>query len=315
MFALMLKSALRLFLCCLTATTLAAQVSLQEKLSALRQKAKAHQRYIEELLDHPNPPPSPAPSPSPQNELIEEPDFQSLPPKPIEPVENTFPEPGLELPTVPLPELGFENSSPAPIIESSARSAPPHFSSPPFPQSPSVDHNNRAEVSEAYENLYNSGPPERRIGYYFGPFFGFVFPDDSSSGGTSYQSNNGMLVGLRMGRDFGAIRIEGEYSYLSHDLEPSGDSKLHNFMSRFILENTIGDQADLRAGIGLGLTSVKTLADSNFGFSYDFLLGWSYRFTDSLSLALDYRYFLTAAGENLGRSQGHILECSANFDI
>jgi len=311
----MLKPALRLFLCCLTATTLTAQVSLQDKLSALRQTAKAHQRYIGELLDQSSPPPSSPYPPFPENDLIEEPDFQSLPLTPIESVEKTFPEPGIGLPTVPLPELDYENSSPAPVNESSARSTPPHFRPTPIPQSPYVDQSNRAEVSKAYENLYNSGPPERRIGYYFGPFFGFVFPDDSSSGGASYQANNGMLLGVRMGRDFGAIRVEGEYSYLSHDLEPSGDSKLHNFMSRFILENTIGEQADLRTGLGLGLTSVKTLADSNFGFSYDFLLGWSYRFTESWSLAFDYRYYLTAAGENLGRSQGHILECSANFDI
>ena len=174
-----------------------------------------------------------------------------------------------------------------------------------------LDYQDQDAVSKEYENLYKSSFPERRLGYYFGPFLGFAFPDDIAN----EQSNNGMLIGLRLGRDFGSLRVEGEYSFLSHDIESKGDSNLHNFFSRLILENELGNRADLRAGIGLGLTSVSTSMGDHFGFAYDFLLGWSYRVSDHWSICLDYRYFLTAASKDIGRAQGHILELGTNFDI
>ena len=146
-------------------------------------------------------------------------------------------------------------------------------------------------------------------------FLGFALPDDPKVNGSSYQSDMGFVMGLRLGRDFGAIRAEGEYAYLSYDLDGGGDASLHNFFSRFILEKELADLADFRAGIGLGLTSLEVLSESEVSFAYDFLLGWSYRFSNHWSMSFDYRYFLTAASESFGRSQGHILEVSANFDL
>ena len=51
------------------------------------------------------------------------------------------------------------------------------------------------------------------------------------------------------------------------------------------------------------------------GFSYDFLLGWSYRVMNNWSINLDYRHYLTAAHKNYDRLQGHIIELSAGFDL
>ncbi len=184
--------------------------------------------------------------------------------------------------------------------------------------SPNVDASNDLDstnVADAYRSLYESKSPERRLGYYFGPFIGAVFPDDLAVNGNVNQSDNGPLFGLRVGRDFGAIRVEGEYSYIFYDLNQGGDVSLHNFFSRFILENAVGDRADFRAGIGLGLTSLGVASEHEICFAYDFLLGWSYRISNFWGLSLDYRHFLSASSQTFSRVQGHVLEASANFDF
>ena len=176
---------------------------------------------------------------------------------------------------------------------------------------------NFGESNSAYEELYPTNIVKRRLGNYFGPFFGFALPDDPK--GASHQANMGYLFGLRVGRDFGAIRTEGEYSYLSYDLKgdnpKGGSASLHNLFSRFILERELADHADLRVGVGLGLTSMHLLSDSEVCFAYDFLIGWSYRISNNWGMSFDYRYYLTAANKSFGRSEGHILEISANFDL
>ena len=142
------------------------------------------------------------------------------------------------------------------------------------------------EVAPTYEELYAPKVPQRRLGYFFGPFIGPVFPDDSAirtgSGKEGYQSDTG-ITGLRIGNDFGFTRIEGEYGFLTHNIHSpgkTGDVQLHNLQSRLILERSLGSRADLRGGIGLGLSFIdKSLGGKNYdgvGFSYDFLLGWSF---------------------------------------
>ena len=73
------------------------------------------------------------------------------------------------------------------------------------------------------------------------------------------------------------------------------------------MENDLGDRADLRAGIGLGLSSVSTNGGS-FRFAYDFLLGWSYRVSDNWRHMLDYRY-LTAASKDIAESRAYSGTC------
>ena len=174
--------------------------------------------------------------------------------------------------------------------------------------------------------MYAPKVPQRRLGYFFGPFIGPVFPDDSAvrtgSGTEGYQSDTGVTAGLRIGNDFGFTRIEGEYGFLTHNIHSpgkSGDVQLHNLQSRLILEKSLGSRADLRGGIGLGLSFIdKNLGGENYdgvGFSYDFLLGWSFRVMDNWSINMDYRHYLTAAHENYDRLQGHVVELSTSFDL
>ena len=307
---------------CLPSITLhASDDDLFQKIAELRLKSNAHGRFVNELLvDEPkfdpieasiqtsienNPfdtEPEPAPS-LPTVELPRESEAQEFPSQPEQlpqpPQEFTKDEP-IEEPVAPITEVPPKTASKEITIED--------------------------EVGPTYEELYAPKVPQRRLGYFFGPFIGPVFPDDSAvrtgSGKEGYQSDTGVTAGLRIGNDFGFTRIEGEYGFLTHNIHSSGksgDIQLHNLQSRLILEKSLGSRADLRGGIGLGLSFIdKNLGGENYdgvGFSYDFLLGWSFRVMDNWSINMDYRHYLTAAHENYDRLQGHVVELSTSFDL
>jgi len=298
------------FVCFLANLPLFGETDLSHKILLLRNKAQEHKDYINNVLSQGTSFQSLTPAAglevgeeSVQEDISEVPDFSEPP------TVNFVPSPP---PTESIPEW-----------QQQVVSSPGYTSSDPlYPfasnVTPNVDDSQgqgSANVAEAYQALYESKSPERRLGYYFGPFMGVVFPDDLTVNGKVNQAGNGPLFGLRVGRDFGAIRVEGEYSYILYDLNQGGDATLHNFFSRFILENAMGDQADFRAGIGIGLTSLGVASEHEVCFAYDFLLGWSYRISNFWGLSLDYRHFLTASSQTFSRVQGHVLEVSANFDF
>lgn len=184
------------------------------------------------------------------------------------------------------------------------------------------------DLDDAYAKLYDSEVPSRNRGYYFGPLLGFIFPDDiatrtpNGAAGeyqtTPYESDSGYLIGLQGGKDFGTIRLEGEYAYNSFDASLGMQASVHNFFSRIILEKELGDRFDLRTGLGMGLSFVNLEKGAEFsgvGFAYDFLLGVAYRVADNWSLQVDYRYFLTAANDEYDRIQSHVWLFSASVDL
>ena len=182
------------------------------------------------------------------------------------------------------------------------------------------------DLDEAYAKLYDSDVPSRNTGYYFGPVLGLIFPanvatrslTDSGSTTNSYESESGYLIGLQGGKDFGKIRLEGEYSYNSFDASAGLKASVHNFFSRLILEKEIGARFDLRTGLGMGVgfvTLEKGDEFSGIGFSYDFLLGASYRMDENWGLQVDYRYFLTAANDEYDRVKSHVWVVSASLDL
>ncbi len=291
--------------------------SLSERIDALRLKSHAHGKYVGELLDD-----SSLKSVATESSFLPvEPASPSAPDDQefVFPVENVAPEvhpgnPGLEFET-------DEDAFDEPISEQSLESSEPEF----IEQDASLSEEPSPSLP-TYEEIYAPKYPQRRIGYYFGPFLAVAFPDNSAvrdgEGIHSYASDPGVLAGIRLGRDFGSVRWEGEYSYLSHDsftADSSGKSTLHNFVNRIILEKEIGKRADLRTGMGLGFVFVdKELGDrrgDGTAFTYDFLAGWSFRIMENWSLNADYRYYLTSAHENFDRCQGHLLEISTMFDL
>ena len=168
---------------------------------------------------------------------------------------------------------------------------------------------------------------ERHDGYYFGPSFGFTLPDDGAvrdAGGIGpipYEADAGYFLGLQMGKDFGTVRLEVEYSHQGYDaqgLSQDFEVGIHGFSTRLLLEKEIGDLLDLRAGLGLGVGFISLEGDSDYSgesFIYDFGVGASYRFRENVSLALDYRFFLSAAEDRYDRINSHIFSASAQFDL
>ena len=303
-----------------------ASLSLTDKIVELRLKSNAHGKYVNELLAKG--------ITFTSFDAINKPSLINT--ETSVGTEDSFIPPETHLPIIDIPEqilgnpsgnLSEESVSPFPIeevVEEEQGLDKEVLVNPGFDTGENKEVN--SEKPPTYNELYSSKVPLRRLGYYFGPFLSAVFPDDSSIKSPSripYHSKGGVATGLRVGNDFGNTRIEGEYAYLTHKIDglsgASGKVNLHNFQSRLILEKSLGTRADLRVGIGLGIAFVnKELGGHKYdgvGFSYDFLLGWSYRVMENWSISLDYKHYLTSAHENYDRLQGHMIELSAGFDL
>ena len=303
-----------------------ASLSLTDKIVELRLKSNAHGKYVNELLAKG--------ITFTSFDAINKPSLINT--ETSVGTEDSFIPPETHLPIIDIPEqilgdpsgnLSEESVSPFPIeevVEEEQGLDKEVLVNPGFDTGDNKEAN--SEKPPTYNELYSSKVPLRRLGYYFGPFLSAVFPDDSSIKSPSripYHSKGGVATGLRVGNDFGNTRIEGEYAYLTHKIDglsgASGKVNLHNFQSRLILEKSLGTRADLRGGIGLGIAFVnKELGGHKYdgvGFSYDFLLGWSYRVMENWSISLDYKHYLTSAHENYDRLQGHMIELSAGFDL
>jgi len=303
-----------------------ASLSLTDKIVELRLKSNAHGKYVNELLAKG--------ITFTSFDAINKPSLINT--ETSVGTEDSFIPPETHLPIIDIPEqilgdpsgnLSEESVSPFPIeevVEEEQGLDKEVLVNPGFDTGDNKEAN--SEKPPTYNELYSSKVPLRRLGYYFGPFLSAVFPDDSSIKSPSripYHSKGGVATGLRVGNDFGNTRIEGEYAYLTHKIDglsgASGKVNLHNFQSRLILEKSLGTRADLRVGIGLGIAFVnKELGGHKYdgvGFSYDFLLGWSYRVMENWSISLDYKHYLTSAHENYDRLQGHMIELSAGFDL
>jgi hypothetical protein len=289
--------------------------SITDKIAEFRLKSNAHSKYVAELLANPSEP----------SGLVNQTAGASLEVESVDNYEST-----VELPVVDL----SGDQSPWKVIEEPyhqprnkvIRGQESRLEKKQQSQTLLALEANQESASITYDELYSPKVPQRRIGYYFGPFISAILPDNSAirgAGLVDYTSKPGVATGLRVGNDFGSARIEGEYAYLTHEISGynsgSGRNNIHNLIGRLILEKNLGDRADLRFGFGLGVAFVNKslgLEDYNgIGFSYDFLLGWCFRTTESWSLNIDYKHYLTAAHKNYDRLQGHMIEVSVDFDL
>ena len=293
--------------------------SRRQKLADLMARVSIHEAQVTSLLSK---------NPVPRT------NFDLPPPAPrvLPPPAPSAPLP--EAPYVPAPE--FDNE---PVVDETVKEvpAPPSLddlvADPNQVAASGSDGNTSVEgeedLDDAYAKLYESDVPSRHKGYYFGPLFGLIYPADvatrtpnsSSPEGfdrTSYDSGSGYLIGLQAGKDFGNIRLEGEYGYNSFDASGGLQASIHNFFSRLILEKELGDRFDLRGGLGMGLGFVNLEKGQEFkgvGFAYDFLLGVAYRVGENWGLQFDYRYFLTAANDEYDRIKNHAWILSASVDL
>lgn len=293
--------------------------SRAEMLADLMARVSAHETQVTQLLSK---------GPVPRTDF-------ALPP-PVKRKVPPVPVPQPPAPFIPVPNLpddvegGAVKEVPAPPPSLDDLVSDPSKSDNAEESDPSSDGNASAggdeDLDEAYAKLYDSDVPSRNTGYYFGPVLGLIFPANvatrTTSAGvttsTSYESDSGYLIGLQGGKDFGQIRLEGEYGYNSFDASVGLKASVHNFFSRLILEKEIGERFDLRTGLGMGLGFVNLEKGEEFsgvGFVYDFLLGVGYRMDENWGLQVDYRYFLTAANDDYDRVKSHVWLVSASLDL
>ena len=289
--------------------------AFSDKVSSLKLKSAAHEKEIAKLLSSTELQPTNFVVPSPESiqPVLPPADSQpEVPPAPYLPVPDYYEvKESKDIPNPQVPVVQNQNPAARVIADSEG----------------GIDLNNTdSPISDDAEPV----PEiifERHDGYYFGPLLGFTLPDDSAvrdAGGIGkipYESDAGYFLGLQFGKDFGTVRWEVEYSHqgydaqgLNHDFEVG----IHSFTTRLLLEKEIGDLIDLRAGLGMGIGFISLESDSDYSgesFIYDFGIGASYRFRENVSLALDYRFFLTAAEDRYDRINSHIFTASAQFDL
>lgn len=278
---------------------------LSDRIANLKARAQNHENQVANLLAKPS---------------IPKTNFELPISKAVE-VENSSPS---QIPFIPVPEYVEGDSDLVREIPSSR---------PADNQSVEVDKgintvksSEDADLEKAYDELYASKSYRRLEGYYFGPILGLVLPQDgairtrtnNSFTRSPYTPDTGFMMGAQIGKDFGGVRTEFEYSYLSFDASNSLSASLHNFLGRIILEKEIGERFDFRTGLGMGIgiVGMDAIQDiSGTGFTYDFLLGAGYRLTENFSVQLDYRYYLTAAHDHYDHIKSHIWLISVGFDI
>ncbi len=274
-------------------------LSIEERLANLKARSRSHENEVAQLLSQPS---------------IQKTDF-SLPAPPVEEIDPPPPS------YIPVPEP--VSPSPGIVKEVQTSTLPSNLNT--EGNTPAVADGSK-DIEQAYIELYTPKVPNRREGYYFCPILGLVLSKDGAvregMSKNDYSSDAGFLLGVQVGKDFGDVRAEVEYAYISFDASTSNSGSLsasiHNFFSRLILERELGDRFDLRAGIGMGvgIVGLEDFSDYNgAGFAYDFILGAGYRLADNLSLQLDYRYYLTAANDGYDHVKGHIWLLSAGLDL
>ena len=286
---------------------------LSARIAEIKSRSIAHENRIAALLSKP-------PIQSKNYEIPK--DKKTIPLEPPIPV----PQISSEIPYIPLPEyydseesLSFnkEEESPTKTENSQDLAVPTPSSS---TDSSITDEN----IDDAYAELYQSETPLRSIGYYFGPLVGVIIPDDGAlrSGSTiqPYTAENGYVIGFQLGKDFGTIRVEGEYSHLAFDGSNNMSVGVNNILTRIVLEAELNDAIDIRAGMAMGVGFIgidgsSSGEPSDVGFAYDFLLGAGYNFNENWSLCFDYKYYLSAANDNYERVKAHMLLLSANFQL
>ena len=158
-------------------------------------------------------------------------------------------------------------------------------------------------------------------GFYTNAFAGLALIEDGSltvkSAGLrdlEFEINSSMSAGLLLGYDFGSFRVEGEYTYVSGDIDTlktdTGDVSVDSeFESNSLMLNGLFDfdlnPVTLSAGLGLGASKLEygkmvsggpPLADDTEDtvFVYQGILRGNYAFTENASLGLSYRYVVTA---------------------
>jgi opacity protein-like surface antigen len=173
-----------------------------------------------------------------------------------------------------------------------------------------------------------SGQPWYQNGFFYSSLAAgvAVFGDgnvdvkNSPSGSADFDMDTGTAFAFRLGHDFGAFRLEGEFSHTQSDISSldtstgsiSVDSQ---FTGYGFMANALWD-FDLKpwvfsAGFGLGASRVEIDEMESAGFtavskseetvfSGQFILGASYQLNERTSLGINYRYLMVSGLDDKG---------------
>lgn len=157
-------------------------------------------------------------------------------------------------------------------------------------------------------------------GFYGSTFGGAAVFNDGSvdvfgriSGAADFEIETGLSLGLRLGYDFGMLRLEGEYTYASGDIDSletsTADVNVNSdFTSNGLMLNGLVDfdldTITLSVGLGLGATNVEYGKMESNGitavgavdetvFAYQGILRASYNVSARSAIGLSYRYIVT----------------------
>lgn len=149
---------------------------------------------------------------------------------------------------------------------------------------------------------------------------GSVDVDNNPSGAADFDFDTGSSVALRLGADFGSLRLEGEYGYTRADISSlatntGGVDVDSRFTGSGFMANAIWDY-DYKpfvfsAGLGVGLNRIKFDQMENSGFvaaaecedtvfSGQLILGVSYNLNERTLVGMSYRHTMVSDSQDKG---------------
>jgi OOP family OmpA-OmpF porin len=132
---------------------------------------------------------------------------------------------------------------------------------------------------------------------------------------STLKFNSGFNAGVRLGYEWGAWRLEEEYSYRHNNLRNnfsllgfpisgvSGHRNTNSIMTNVLYDFTVGFPITPHFGFGIGAVQISDgvklpgigqfINDSTWQFGYQGIAGIRYNLNPALTLDLDYRYLAT----------------------
>jgi OOP family OmpA-OmpF porin len=132
---------------------------------------------------------------------------------------------------------------------------------------------------------------------------------------STLKFNSGFNAGVRLGYEWGAWRLEEEYSYRHNNLRNnfsllgfpisgvSGHRNTNSIMTNVLYDFTVGFPITPHFGFGIGAVQISDgvklpgigqfIDDSTWQFGYQGIAGIRYNLNPALTLDLDYRYLAT----------------------
>lgn len=164
---------------------------------------------------------------------------------------------------------------------------------------------------------------------------GNVDVENNPSGSADFEFDTGAAFAMRLGHDFGFLRVEGEFNYTQADISSldtvTGSVSVGSqFTGYGFMANALWDYEYqsfiFSAGAGIGFTRVQIDEMSNSGFiavadssdtvfSGQLILGVRYQVNEDMAVGMNFRYLMTSGLDDNGYvNSGPVGESDISFD-